>query len=284
MDMDPVNLEKALSITGIPSTYKQFLGFDCANKSLGYTLAYYNTSLHSQLDELKSKLLKEFESFAPFKSYCAAYNANEAARTLIQKTKTGKPLSEALTSLQNEILLNPKLITLLGKYIVESYFIINKSLITKSCGVIDLIPGKKVKETSLLERTLPLKKFLSTIKPDVDAVVIIEEQPATVNDKSNTVQDQICYEYCGNYEVKNILPKWKNRLCFGEGLSYEEIRAKYKKKYTANKVHSKLNFLKYIDMTGQTKMLEGVKKDNYDDLADSCMQIIAYVKFADNNI
>lgn len=274
--------ERAFNLTGIHSQYKQFLGFDCANKSLGYTLAYVNISLDSQISALKSNLLDILigsSAADSFKKYCEIHAINDAARTLIQKNKTSKLLNEAIVELQNTMSTDKTIINAIARYILAAYEISANSFKYVSCGVADLIPGRKVKETKLLERTIPLKKFLSAIKPDDDAIVIIEEQPSTVNDKSNTVQDQICYEYCCSHNVKNILPKWKNRLCFGDGLSYEEIRAKYKKKYTANKNHSKLNFLRFIEITGQEKMIEGVKKENYDDLADSCMQIIAYVKF-----
>ena len=131
-----------------------------------------------------------------------------------------------------------------------------------------------------MERTVSLKNHLSEIRQHIqgNVLVIIEDQPEAINSKSTTVQDQICYEFAG-VEVFLVPSKWKNKLCFGKGLSYDEIRKNYTKSYTANKVHSKLNFLKFIEIVGAENMLEGVVKSNYDDLADSCMQIVAYNTF-----
>ena len=273
----------AEKLTGIKSNYTQFLGFDCANKSLGYTLAFYNVDADRQVNSLIEKVIVPFRDTLGkiFDDYLLAHSLHMKSRTLLQKTKTQKILDENYAKMKAAIISNKDALKILAKYIIDVHFIMSNMFHCVSSGVIDLIPGKKLKESTLMERTVSLKKHLVNVTKNIygnDLNVIVEEQPTNVNDKSNTVQDQICYEYC-QYNVCGINPTWKNRLCFGENLSYEIIRQQYTKKYTANKTHSKLNFLKFIDIVDEGKMLEGVKKENYDDLADSCMEIIAFVKY-----
>lgn len=277
--------EWAEKITGIKSMYVQYLGFDCANKSLGYTVAFYNKSAEGQLTVLQDKLLKSISTAfgTEFSTYKNAFATFTTARTFAQKTKMQIPLNNALNTLIAAINTSKgDIANEITEYLLSAYFITITRLIPVSYGVVDLIPGKKVIESGMMERTRSLKQHLSKISVLGSAIILVEDQPTVITDgKSTTVQDQICYAY-SEWDVRCVPPRWKNRMQFGPGLSYEEIRAKYKKKYTANKAHSKANFLKYINVIGEERMLAGISKENYDDLADSCMQILAYEQFKDS--
>jgi hypothetical protein len=242
-----------------------------------------NIGLGDQLDALDLEFwaVIEKELSENLASYKKSGEEFLSARTLAQKnkaqanfyTEADKFISAILSSKNSSAILRAMV-----KYFYVTYFLKVTYFVPAKCGVLDLIPGKKLKDSDLMERTRSLKKELTSLSVPESAIVLIEDQPTIINNKSNTIQDQICYEF-SNHEIYMVPPKWKNRLCFGKGLSYEEIKSKYAKKYTANKVHSKLNFLKLIDIVCENKMLEGIAKENYDDLADSCMQIIAYLQF-----
>lgn len=114
--------------------------------NLGYTLAYVNISLDSQISALKSNLLDilaRSSAADSFKKYCEIHAVNDAARTLIQKNKTSKLLNEALVELQNVMSADKTIINAVARYILTAYEVSANSFKYVSCGVVDLIPGKK---------------------------------------------------------------------------------------------------------------------------------------------
>jgi len=63
---------------------------------------------------------------------------------------------------------------------------------------------------------------------------------------------------------------------------------KYMNNYTANKNHTKTNFLYYLKQNNLLELLNNINKKNYDDISDSFIQAIAYIylnlKLSFNNI
>lgn len=146
-------------------------------------------------------------------------------------------------------------------------------------GVVDVLDGKKLNDTNLIERTKGLKQKLDEIystMPTPD-LILIEAQP-NKNHKSSTVQDQLCM-YFINKNIKCMLidSREKNRHCFDPNLHHDIFVCKFHKTYTANKNHSKQNFLKFIKVFNIEHVLLGIKAENVDDLADSFMQLFAYL-------
>jgi hypothetical protein len=140
----------------------------------------------------------------------------------------------------------------------------------------DILPGRRVKEVDLVERTKLLKKTLDDLNIDDTSLhVLIEDQPGTLNFKSTTIRDNLLM-YHADIPITLVNPCHKNKLCFGSGLEYEVFLRKYAKKYDANKQHSKANFLYIVDVWGWKNVISGVPRDCLDDVADAFMQAMAY--------
>lgn len=157
-----------------------------------------------------------------------------------------------------------------------------------SMSVVDLLPGKKMADTDDMERIRALKKFLcegpvATIEPGT--TVLIERQPVgkfapAANTLSTSVANCLAFYYA-DHDVKFVSPTKKNKVHFNHEnapASYETYEAKYKKKYDANKQHSKDNFLFVSRTFGLEPHWRHVDKACLDDLADSFMQILGYLK------
>lgn len=182
---------------------------------------------------------------------------------------------------------------------------IDNFIIIYTSGVIDLFPGKTVKETDLVFRTRALKKALANINNvaatmkhpiSADTYVIIEKQPPTKNFKSSTVQDQIAMYYVDS-NIILIESSLKNKVCFRADLTLANVtnevlmvyankhdigidqipkEVKKRLKYKSNKLHTKKNLLHYCSVFGKNHILKGIKANNIDDLADSLIEIISY--------
>jgi hypothetical protein len=146
----------------------------------------------------------------------------------------------------------------------------------------DLTKGKKldiVSRTHLLKECLQgLDDELSKINTDGPDVVLIEYQ-MSANDKSRCVSNGIIYHYsCTNTKVVVVGPTLKNKICFSTDntLEHGAFMAKYSKPYTANKNHTKANFLYWMDV--RNIEVEFAKK-NIDDIADAFMQIWGWLDY-----
>jgi hypothetical protein len=230
------------------------------------------------------------------------------------------------TNFKNDLIaLNAQIIILLNQtpcdewlVQVENLMMRQKALFrdliqVKSSGVADVLNGKKMKDTSAMDRTRAIWAFLnptSTNTPtqgsltptqgnlastqgnshpnfkDISqsATVLIENQPAMmgfgansrVNTKSNAVAQQLALWFCPR-EVILMDPNAKNTIALSPDLTLDVFLNKYKKAYTARKEHSKANFLYFVKVMGIEHILKGVALDVYDDLADSFMQMIAFI-------
>jgi len=154
--------------------------------------------------------------------------------------------------------------------------------------VTDLIPQQKVRETTLIHRSGKLKEYLYKLNLQIDKVkkdnniekltVLVEYQPS-FNEKSRTIYNQIIYEYSDNklYKLYIMNPLYKNKIYFSNELKHSYFIQKYNNNYIANKNHTKKNFLYYLNVYNLDHIVKKIKKSNIDDLADSFMQIIAYI-------
>jgi hypothetical protein len=153
--------------------------------------------------------------------------------------------------------------------------------------VLDIIPTQKVKDTNIIDRTRALKKALEYInekirnhtKENTDKIQVCIEYQMNVNDKSRTVYNQLLYEYADKdtYNLIIMKPLLKNTIYLKESLKYCYIIEKYNSTYRCNKQHSKLNFLHFIHVFQLEEKIKHIQKKNLDDVADTFMQVIAYL-------
>ena len=156
------------------------------------------------------------------------------------------------------------------------------------CEVIDLLPNKKVKNCNIIERTNALKEYLTNLKIRMNdyinnfkiskIILLIENQPS-FNDKSRTAFNQIIYAFSKNdiYKIKVMNPMYKNFIYFSQDLKHYNFIKKYSNNYLANKNHTKENFLYFMEKFNMKDKIKKIKKKNYDDIADSFMQIFGYI-------
>lgn len=214
-----------------------YLSFDCANKSLAVGLYYIDSNF---LQSTKS-IISECNSAEEWKSE------------------------------SNIRILNQRIDSLMDILYVD---------------VLDILPNKKVKDVNIIERSSMLKKAIEQVNTiitekipsDVSITVCIEYQ-MNVNDKSRTVYSQLVYEYSNreNYTIMIMKPLLKNTIFFSEELQYCHIVEKHNSVYRANKIHSSLNFMHFIHIFGHDEKIKHIKKKNIDDIADTFMQVMAYI-------
>ena len=215
-----------------------FLSIDVANKSLAISFLEYNNILYKNVNLIK-------------------INSNNSQ----------------LSKIKDLININNNLNNIIKYYI---------------CEVIDLLPNKKVRNCGILERSNALKEYLTTLKIRIEEYInslniskitlLIENQPS-FNDKSRTAFNQIIYAFSKNdiYKIKVMNPMYKNFISFKPELKHYNFIKKYSNNYLANKNHTKENFLYFIDRFNLKSIIKKIKKKNYDDIADSFMQIFAYI-------
>ena len=157
----------------------------------------------------------------------------------------------------------------------------------KFLKLIDLIPNKKVKNTSIIERTQSLYKHIEEIKNNIESDIkkkehinVFIEYQMGPNDKSRGVFNQLIYAFSNTdlYNIKIITPTLKNQIYFTDELKHCRILKRYNSVYTANKVHCKENFLYFLKLFNKEKYINNISKKNIDDVADTFMQMIGQLK------
>ncbi len=156
-------------------------------------------------------------------------------------------------------------------------------------NVEDLIPGKKVKETTIIERSNSLKIYMDKIKniihkmkeeKKIDNIYLLIEYQLSSNYNANAIYNQIIYEFSNEiYEIIIMNPSYKNKIFFHKDLKHSSFIQKYNNNYIANKNHTKANFLYFIKSFNLDHVIKGIKAKNIDDLADSFLQIFGFIKF-----
>jgi hypothetical protein len=172
--------------------------------------------------------------------------------------------------------------------------------------VVDLIPGKKVKETTPVLRAARLSAYinmiddiyLSDVDPTEQQKILLEYQMGP-NDKSRCVCSQILYHYSGRsfsefktthkhdaskiisatttYDIEIVGPSLKNKINLDKVKNLQYFLQKYAKSYDANKKHSVANLLKWTATKKVSHMLENIPKPNLDDIADSVNMTLAWL-------
>ena len=174
--------------------------------------------------------------------------------------------------------------------------------------VVDLIPGKKVKETTPDLRAARLSAYihmiddiyLSDVDPNEQQKILLEYQMGP-NDKSRCVCSQILYHYSGRsssafetthkhntskikgavttptYDIEIVGPSLKNKINLDKEKNLQYFLQKYAKPYDANKKHSIANLLKWTSAKKVSHMLENIPKSNLDDIADSVNMALAWL-------
>jgi hypothetical protein len=156
--------------------------------------------------------------------------------------------------------------------------LINNYINIKILKVFDLTKGKKC---TTIERSILLKACLTDLDKLIGAehdCVLVEYQ-MSANDKSRCVSQQIVYHYTGCAPVYLVGPTLKNKISFHPSMDHGSFMAKYASKYTANKNHSKKNFLHWCKLFGQEECIKGIAKKNLDDVADAFMQILGWLEY-----
>ncbi len=156
-------------------------------------------------------------------------------------------------------------------------------------NVVDLNNGKSMKDMILLERTMTLKNTLLELKNaliqkqieldiDMDKTKVLIEYQMSANYQANSVFNQIYYEFA-EFQPVVVNPCYKNKIYFSSELTYSKFAERYNRNYSANKAHSKENFLHFLKTFNLEDVIKNIKKKNIDDIADSFMQIFAYIHF-----
>ena len=174
--------------------------------------------------------------------------------------------------------------------------------------VVDLIPGKKIKETDLILRSNRLKGYLNNLDhmiKDFDACRVLVEYQMGPNNKSNNVFSQILYHYsegdlnfANTSDSKNkkhiikdspepkktpkltieiVGPSLKNKLNLDKDRPRTYFIEKYAKTYDANKKHSISNMNYFLKTKNAEHMLANIKNKNLDDIADSITMTLAWL-------
>lgn len=148
--------------------------------------------------------------------------------------------------------------------------------------VIDLIPAKKVKDSSPLEIARCLRKALTLVDKEVahymtdtSKLTVLIEYQMNANDKSRLIAAQLMYHYC-IHNTLYIGPALKNKLhILSDAKSTHCTQlAKYKSTYTANKMHTRYLMYCIVDKLKCKHMIDKIKKARHKDIADAiCMSL-----------
>lgn len=144
----------------------------------------------------------------------------------------------------------------------------------------DLIPGSKINQTSLQQRTCRMKEILDSLssygRPDH---VLIEYQMGP-NSKTRDVVAGLMMYYAP-IPTHLIKPALKNAIWFGPEGAYSNFISRYSR-YTANKKHALHNFLEFCRRSDQLKVVD--QTQNMRDAADAFMMLYAALWFGTLNI
>lgn len=232
------------------NTSVDFLGWDCANKSLAWTYITINLNIIKELHAESENIMK-------------ALSGNN-------------------------------LVVDLGNVIRELNRILDTFITFKSTGVVDILDGRKVKDVNDVDRSRALYNFIQSKELNVDAstIVIIERQNKIgniTNSSSVMISSQLVYNYITS-KVVLINPKLKNKITMGQGLALDDFinveiprrKSLNDAKYVARKKHSKENYLRFLTIFGLLDKIKHIRKIYLDDVADSAMEIFAYIR--ENNL
>jgi hypothetical protein len=154
---------------------------------------------------------------------------------------------------------------------------IDEKIIPLDLKVYDLTKGSS-NFVCISEKAKELKNILVSLDTylNADTKVLIEYQ-MNANHKSNAIFNMLIYHYC-NYEIIIMKPALKNQIYLRHDLTLSRFLAHASNNYQANKNHSKFNFLYFIYLFKYQEKIKNIKNKNIDDIADTFMQLCAYLK------
>lgn len=254
---------------------RKFLGWDCANKTLAWSYVCVDTHIYSKLSILADDLRELFDLYLG-----AHFTRRAASNSLSQNDRENLRL----------VLQDPEFIEQYVFILDVVYYFTEQFFQYLSAGVVDILKGKKVHETTEIERTSALWKFLIN-HPEiacVDAQTIIEHQPPKIGSKTNNKSTAVSYQlafYYIEHDPIMIDPKLKNNIALASNLTFSRFLAeeipKHKSlkdaRYAARKIHSRENFLFLLSVFELDYIIDDIPRAVLDDLADSTMQIFAYL-------
>lgn len=219
------------------------LSFDVATKSLAVSLIKYNYNINDAYAQIK-KIYEEYK-------------------------KENKPTIDKLKSYN--LLLD------------KTNDILHNMISFEMAEVIDLIPDKQIKDTTINERTIRLKNYLIELDKKLslitgDLTILIEYQMGP-NDKSRVISSQLLYHFSVNYtKILLIGPSLKNKVFIknDEKSEHSYYLQKHKTNYTANKNHSKYVMQKILNIYKSSRLIKKIPISNYDDIGDSILMSVAY--------
>lgn len=248
------------------------ISYDIASKSLALSIIYFNDNWPTDLANIK-------EQFASETNNC-----------------------ETATETCNCAL----------KYINKINQLLDGLIVPKIFDVVDLIPGKKLKDVDVVTRASRLSAYLKMVDftyiesvPGEKYKVLLEYQMGP-NDKSRCVCSQILYHYVNMdmafsnsnvsipkesinliqcpiiFDIEIIGPSLKNKINLNKEQPYSYFIQKYTKSYDANKAHSKSNFLHWVNQKNCEEMIKNIKKKNLDDISDSVTMTLAWLFLKSN--
>lgn len=208
------------------------------------------------------------------------------------------------------------------KHIEKIEQLFNNLIVPKLFDVVDLIPGKKLKDTTPILRASRLRGYLNKVDSYYlqnlaninDSCKVLLEYQMGPNDKSRNVGSQILYHYsmmdnafkrtyvkpCNTetqnvddnpfaditieirYDVEIVGPSLKNKLNFDKEKPHQYFIKKYAKMYDANKKHSTTNLLYWVKKNNVEHMIENIPKKNIDDIADAVNMTLAWIFIKSN--
>lgn len=234
--------------------HTRYVSFDVANKSLAIAIVRFECN--KTINERLADAFAEYQKNKPF--------------------KMGLPGTE------------PLLLEYL-KLLEKCNEILSSRFQMEYLNVIDLIPDRKISETSAIERAFFLSRALLDIRDKIpisdDCQFLVEYQMGP-NDKSRAVSSQILL-FCTSFmesameakmRIKLVGPSLKNKLCIkNDNESYlSHYLAKFKTNYAANKNHTKYMLKKLTYAYNYDGFVRGIKKKNLDDAADAVCMAVAY--------
>ena len=169
--------------------------------------------------------------------------------------------------------------------------LLENKMIIYHLDVIDLIPNKKILDTSIQERTKSLYDYLNnTIDPLIELYsinnkteewIILLENQMSPNKNSNIINSQLIYHFSKYpYPITLVGPTLKNKIIIGGKESeYSSFLESHNTNYAANKSHSRSCLLKLLKYLKKENILDkyNIKKKNVDDIADSVLQGLSFV-------
>lgn len=264
---------------------KQFLGWDCANRTLAWSHVYIDTHIYSKMSIITDEFITVIDS----------YLGSGFSQSMIRGL-TNEQRGHLRLNLEDNEFLN------IIKFTLETILYFTDNFLQYySTGVVDVLDGRKVRDTNEIERTHCLHKWLIN-SPDVSVPrieqvdettgyktkAVIEHQPSKIgaktNNKSTAVGYQLMFYYINNAPVL-VNPKLKNNIELSEDLRFSDYitrelpkhKARKDAIYAARKTHSRDSFLFLLALFDLDYVTNDVSRGCLDDQADSVMQILAYL-------